>query len=84
MIPIAISNPSFDSCSKCIHSDDSEEICILRRCIHAVSQLEECYVPKPQVVQCKDCKHYDGRPCGKVDWYNSADDYCSMAERKNR
>ena len=33
-------------------------------------------------IRCKDCKHYDGRPCGKVDWYNSADDYCSRGERK--
>lgn len=46
MIQIEESNPSFESCFDCIHSDDSEEICILRRCIHAVSQLKECYVPK--------------------------------------
>ena len=36
-----------------------------------------------RVVRCKDCKHYDGRPCGKVDWYNSADDFCSKAERRH-
>ena len=36
-----------------------------------------------RVVRCKDCKYYDGRPCGKVDWYNSADDYCSKGERKS-
>lgn len=35
-----------------------------------------------ELVRCKDCKHYDGRPCGKVDWYNSADDFCSRGERK--
>lgn len=46
MIQIEESNPSFESCNKCIHSDDSEETCILRRCIHAVAQLNECYVPK--------------------------------------
>lgn len=37
---------------------------------------------EPELIHCKDCKHYDGRPCGKVDWYNSAGDYCSRAERK--
>ena len=46
MIQIEESNPSFESCNKCIHSDDSEEMCILRQCIHAVAQLKECYVPK--------------------------------------
>ena len=46
MIQIEESNPSFESCHKCIYSDDSEETCILRRCIHAVAQLKECYVPK--------------------------------------
>lgn len=34
------------------------------------------------IVRCKDCKHYDGRPCGIVDWYNTADDFCSRAERR--
>lgn len=34
------------------------------------------------IVKCKDCKHYDGRPCGIVDWYNTADDFCSRAERR--
>ena len=46
MIQIEESNPSFESCSDCIYSDDSEEICIFRRCIHVVAQLKECYVPK--------------------------------------
>lgn len=35
------------------------------------------------IIRCKDCKHYDDRPCGIVDWYNTADDFCSRAERKN-
>ena len=46
--------------------------------ITAIGQEHEWTKP----VRCKDCKHYDGRPCGKVDWYNSADDYCSRGERK--
>ncbi len=35
------------------------------------------------VIRCKDCKFYDGRPCGIVDWYNTADDFCSRAERRS-
>ena len=35
------------------------------------------------LIRCRDCKHYDGRPCGIVDWYNTADDFCSKAERKD-
>lgn len=35
-----------------------------------------------EIIRCKDCKHYDGRPCGIVDWYNTADDFCSRAERR--
>lgn len=60
MIQIEESNPSFESCSDCIYSDDSEETCIFRRCIHAVAQLNECYVPKqpPEIVRCNDCKHW--------------------------
>lgn len=51
MIQIEESNPSFESCNKCIYSDDSEETCILRRCIHAVTQLNECYVPKQPTIE---------------------------------
>lgn len=35
---------------------------------------------QPEIIRCRDCKHYDGRPCGIVDWYNTADDFCSRAE----
>lgn len=34
------------------------------------------------LIRCKDCKHYDGRPCGIVDWYNTAEDFCSRAEMR--
>lgn len=37
---------------------------------------------QPEIIRCKNCKHYDGRPCGIVDWYNTADDFCSRAERR--
>lgn len=88
MIQIEESNPSFESCHKCIHSDDSEETCILRRCIHAVSQLKECYVPKqpPEIVRCKDCKWFHDIGCAIriVDDSDepSENDYCSFAERR--
>ena len=36
----------FKCCTDCIHSDDSEEICVLRRCIHAIAELKDCYIPK--------------------------------------
>ena len=35
------------------------------------------------VVRCKDCKYYDGRPCGVVNYYNSEDDFCSLGELKD-
>ena len=34
---------------------------------------------QPEIIRCKDCQYYDGRPCGIV---NTADDYCSRAERR--
>ena len=36
------------------------------------------------IMRCKDCKYYDGRMCGNVGLYNSADDYCSRAERREK
>lgn len=40
-------NP-FASCGDCYYHDDEESICVLRRCIHAVAELKECYKPRPQ------------------------------------
>lgn len=37
---------NFESCNDCVHSDDTEEICRLRRCVHAFYALRECYRPK--------------------------------------
>lgn len=37
---------TFESCNDCVHCDDTEEICRLRRCVHAFYSLRECYVPK--------------------------------------
>ena len=41
-----IHSDSFESCCDCIHYEDSEEICILRKCFHAIDYLKDCYVPK--------------------------------------
>lgn len=43
-------------------------------------KVEEQPTIEPQIIRCKDCKHYDSRPCGIVGWYNTADDFCSRAE----
>ena len=94
MIQIEESNPSFESCHECIHDDDYEEICIARRCIHAVAQLKECYVPKqpPEIVRCKDCRymteHYDTDgnvpywTCSEWDSGTDYDGFCHYAERR--
>ena len=37
---------SFEKCSDCIHADDSEDMCILRRCKHAIAETVECFEPK--------------------------------------
>lgn len=33
----------YHGCQYCIHASDTEEICILRRCKHAIHSLNECY-----------------------------------------
>ncbi len=40
-------NDDFEGCDDCVHSDDTEAICKLRCCIHAVSRhIKDCYEPK--------------------------------------
>lgn len=41
-------NSSFESCDDCIHCDDTEEICKMRGCIHAIldDDIKDCYQPK--------------------------------------
>lgn len=47
--------------------------------------------PQPEIVRCKDCKHYReyagsiGGCCHMAEWYNRyqhLDDFCSRAERR--
>ena len=49
--PIRISinseiDQGFKSCLDCIHANDSDEICVLRKCVHAIRYLYDCYEPK--------------------------------------
>ena len=46
--------------------------------------LDELPTIESEVIRCRDCVHYDGRPCGLVSWYNSRDDFCSRAERRDK
>lgn len=41
-------NSSFESCDDCIHSSDTEEICKMRGCIHALTEndIKDRYQPK--------------------------------------
>lgn len=40
---------SFRSCDDCIHCEDDESLCILRKCVHAIGCLHECYRPKKEL-----------------------------------
>lgn len=37
---------NYESCLNCIHADDTEEMCLIRRCKHAICHLKECYISK--------------------------------------
>lgn len=41
-------NSSFESCDDCVYSNDTEEICKMRGCIHALldNDIKDCYQPK--------------------------------------
>ena len=54
---------TFASCTSCIHRADSEDICILRRCVHAIAELKECYEPKE-----RGAGHWKGYNMDKDGW----------------
>lgn len=56
--------------------DDEEKRKLLSDYFNGVPSAE------PEIIHCKDCKYYDGRPCGVVDYYNIESDFCSWAERR--
>lgn len=59
--------------------DASEQVRGINVAICAIKELPSA---QPEIIRCRECKHYDGRPCGIVDYYNSADDFCSRTERR--
>lgn len=45
--------------------------------------LGEIYLPRAEVVRCRDCKHYGlGRRCGWSKRFVTPDGYCAWAERR--
>lgn len=36
---------TYTGCDKCVHANDSEDVCRARLCIHAINCLKECYKP---------------------------------------
>lgn len=46
-ISIQDTDKEYGSCYDCIHFGDSESVCVLRQCVHAIAELKECFVKKP-------------------------------------
>lgn len=81
-------NEDFESCSDCIHADDLEEICILRKCVHAITYLYDCYEKAGQKTgKWINCKYPLGE-CSNchtiVDIQNNEANYCPVCGSKNR
>ena len=52
--------------------------------IHRLGSLNSLpSAERTETIRCKDCKRYDGRPCGLVNFYNTDDDYCSRYEGRD-
>lgn len=50
---------------------------------YAISVFEELPSAQPEIIRCKDCKHWDGvDTCDVIDAPVWDDDFCSMAERR--
>ena len=43
-----------EHCATCIHAADSEDICILRKCKYAISELKDCYEPERRWIPCSE------------------------------
>ena len=84
-------NDNYESCEYCMYFNDSEAVCHLRGCIHAVGRLRDCYTPKSEppddVIRCQDCIHAE-RPghqdpgCKEFYGLGEWNDFCSRAERR--
>lgn len=46
IVYIPAQHPEFMGCDGCVHAEDKIELCVLRKCIHAIRDLEECFVPR--------------------------------------
>ena len=70
-----------------ITEEDVKEYC-RKRCLKIITsdlyhEMQERWSSaQPEIIRCKDCKHYYDKTCGKPDWYNANDDFCSRAERR--
>lgn len=45
-LPSAQPEQDIEHCATCVHDEDSVEICVLRKCKYAISELIDCYEPK--------------------------------------
>ena len=76
-----VENAVMSAVIKCGINVDKDEL--VRALMNDRNQYVQGYRDaKAELICCKDCKHYDGRPCGIVDFYNTDNDYCSRAERR--
>ena len=48
-----------------------------------IGELQDLPSVQPEIIRCKDCKHWDGADtCDVIDAPVWDDDFCSMAERR--
>lgn len=49
---IVETDDDFEGCNDCINCDDTDEICKMRGCIHAIAtgDIRECYHPKKYLI----------------------------------
>lgn len=60
----------FKGCGDCVHAEDDNALCILRKCSHAISELEDCYKPIGQWVESDiSNEKYVCSVCGGSCWY---------------
>ena len=50
----------------------------------AVGEIEQCPPIQPEIVRCKDCKHFESEYgyCDYYQWNMTDSNFCSKAERK--
>lgn len=72
---------SFRSCDTCVNCDDPESVCILRKCVHAIGCLHECYKPRQRVS--KACSIID-EDCPYEIECEVCEVFCSVKRAKER